>query len=226
MEKRLDTSFYDENLKNIHALKCLPWIGKNYQNTQLLIVSEDVITDDTENEQSARDSVLFKNIEQVLLLEENPTEEQRKFLWSAIAFYNFIPYRTLKNKQLNNKNFKKRWKTFFEVVNILKPKYCLFYGIRAGDCYEIFQHCLEENNYSIMEEMKKLDEIGNMQPKFISMKDKNKNGCNLLFIEHPSKFFHWENWGELIKKQFGDVKREFPPSLLFVRQRFFIRYVS
>jgi hypothetical protein len=216
-------------------LKWLPWIGKNYQNTKLLVVGEEAIIDDRENALLTRNSVfdnfinnkyiIFKNIEQALFIKKYPTEEQRKSLWSAVAFYNFIQHGASKNEQPNNENFKTGWETFFEVNNILKPKYCLFYGIRALNYYSVFLNNLEKNNYSIIEDLKKLDKIENTQPRIIGIKDKNENGCKLLFMGYPSKLSSWKNCGELLKKEFGEIKKEFPPSLFFVRQRFFIQYV-
>jgi hypothetical protein len=224
IDKRFDAEFQKIIGLNTNSL---PWIGKGYYEStkKLLIVGESMyLTEDVDITQYdfnrkliEKDGMLqgqlyeedpekfiserHKKLERILSV--NPEDEKAKrIFWQKNAYYNLIqtPLKSREKKDRPHYQFfLDGWNTFFQLINIIQPAYCLINGV------ESFNHCYEKYSkdygFSIKEKIK-LDKLGNTYPRRIILK-KESSGIEiiLLFIKHTSCPMSWENWNKLVTKE-------------------------
>ena len=113
---------YDERFKSINGLKWLPWVGKNYDKTGVLIIAESHYGGDTEFEADGSDNTkedftrkafVKRHAEEGVDMWKMPnnlmriicgggfSDEQRKEFWENVAFYNHV--QRLMRKQGNER---------------------------------------------------------------------------------------------------------------------------
>jgi len=215
----------NDSIGKIENLSWMPWIGKNYSksNPKLMIVGEshykwenedgpeaiegylkspeftkDVLKAHVENRDEKK---IFENIEKTLL-QEAETSGSRQSLWDSVVFYNFIQ-RYMENKTIRpvSEDFVVGWKVFFDVLQLTRPKYCLFCGVESSNEYGAFKAAIGNGEFQVVEEKRNEAQIGNTSPRIIEIEDKDKNRIKLIFIRHPSSYFSWEEWGKFISSQ-------------------------
>lgn len=209
MEKKLNNEF-DDRLDTISTLKWLPYIGKNYKDLptgkKLLIIGEshylpketedwyeDVKTRIFTREifimgqiRKSNDNMepVLKNIQRVLLNDE-PTNAQRDKLWNSVSFYNFIQ-RELESSEERpgNEDYKIGWDTFFKVVDVLNPDYCLFCGVSAFSWAGSLINAAEQNSFSLWNDDKETFCCNGVRA-ITSSFSKNEKEIIALAIVHP-----------------------------------------
>lgn len=225
MAEHIDTSF-DEKFNTIETLKWLPWVGKNYtdiENKRLLLVAEshydwgeEGALDDLEYPEFTRWFIsghtvdnpnstmnVLRNTERALFY-GNPTNEQKISFWKSNGYFNIVQ-RILASRQErpNDVDYSIGWDTFFKVISILKPNYCLFCGVEASNFSFNFTKALESNNYK-SEGIKWLAMVGNTYSRIANVESEDGYKCKLVFMKHPSSYFSWESWGDFIDEQMSD----------------------
>lgn len=150
---------YDKEFSNVKLLGRYPWVGKNYKSRpyQVLVIGDshyavdnngdfcpDAYLDFINNYDSTREiiSCVIKDVinkESTWTMYRNLintftsyTPEEVKFLWSNVAFYNFIqrPMEEIHQEPSKGDNII-GWLCFNEIINILKPDFCLIFGKRS-----------------------------------------------------------------------------------------------
>ena len=206
----------DDNLRKIKELKWLPWIGDNYnavpQDKKLLIVGESHYHDTTPQsiqkhndanytraviEELAIDrfyygTKIFPNLHRALLQND---EFDTEIFWNLIAYYNFVQRTMETNKgRPNYDDFYSGWKTFFEVIKILRPSICLFIGTTSAN---VLSHAIVESSFT-MNGLVWGEYISNAYAKSSIVKDQEGNEIKLIFIRHTSQMFSWKLWNEYL----------------------------
>ena len=150
---------YDEDFNKVKLLGRYPWVGKDYKNRpyHVLIIGDSHYAVDNNgdfcldeylnfinNYHSTREivSCVIKDVinkESTWTMYRNLintftsyTLEEVKYLWSNVAFYNFIqrPMEEIHQEPNKGDNIT-GWVCFNEIINILKPDFCLFFGKRS-----------------------------------------------------------------------------------------------
>lgn len=158
---------YDKDFNKVKLLGRYPWVGKDYKNSHyhVLILGDSHYAVDFKgnfcpkeylnfinNYDSTRDivSCVIKDVinkESTWTMYRNLintftsyTPDEVKYLWSNVAFYNFIqrPMEEIHQKPSKGDNIK-AWVCFHEIINILKPNFCLFFGKRSEDEIDILE---------------------------------------------------------------------------------------
>lgn len=226
MSENINMNF-DEQFKNIQALKWLPWVGKDFSNLpekrKLLVVAESHY--DWHEEGSLEDleypeftrwfieghtisapnnpTKVIRNTERALFY-DNPTNEQKIGFWQSVSYYNIVQ-RAMEsiNERPNDLDYSIGWDTFFKVINILQPDYVLFCGVEASNHTYHFNQAFKDNNFT-SDGIQWLDMIGNTYSRIAELNLNDNYNPKLVFIKHPSKYFSWENWAEFIDKEMND----------------------
>jgi hypothetical protein len=225
MAEHIDKTF-DELFYSIPTLKWLPWVGKNYNftgNNKLLIVGESHY--DWEEEGSVDDlqypeftrwfisghtvedpnipTRVLRNTERVLYY-DNPADTQKINLWHSSCYYNIVQrYMQNKNERPNVEDYLTAWDTFFKVIEVLKPQYCLFCGVEASNYSYNLERGLEGNNFR-SEGIQYLEKIGSVYSRTALVSNSMGYSCKLIFMKHPSRYFPWESWAEFVHQQMPD----------------------
>lgn len=146
----------DQNLDSIENLNWLPWIGEEYSKTKLLIIGESHYEDgdfwQEENKDTTRvitqkriDEIngkwtLHRNVEKIILNKTDISVDERKNLWNSVSYWNLVQ-RLLDSRNKTDRpkdvDFDLGWNLFFEIYEILEPKYCLVLGKAPMEDWEI-----------------------------------------------------------------------------------------
>lgn len=222
IDKRFDAEF--KKVKGLNT-NWLPWIGKDYYESpeKLLIVGEsvyltdeiDVTQDDYIRELINKDGMhqgwyetnkfigeRHKKLERILSL--NPEDEKSKrIFWQKSAYYNLIqmPLESREGKDRPHYQlFLNGWDTFFQLINIIQPHYCLLNGVGS------FNHFYDRyaNNFELsVIEKTKLEKIDDTYPRKIILKNHSTGIITILvFIKHTSHGMNWKNWENLVIREF------------------------
>jgi hypothetical protein len=234
MEQHIDNSF-DQILLNVSGLTWLPWVGKDFKKNsrRLLIVGEShyALGDNdedfqkrfkvaTDNKTFTRECIYespvcgdwrnntFDNIHRVLL---RSNDFDKEVLWEQVAFYNFIPrlmdYRVKERPTWGD--FYSSWKTFIEIIKILKPTDCVFIGVSASNS---FNQAMDELRLEY-EPVKWLEGIGTAYARVTTL-NIDDNIIKLSFIQHASQMFSWSKWNSFLE-------RENKETLTFLKNKIF-----
>lgn len=225
MERLIEKTF-DQDLSKIIGLTWLPWIGNNFKNNnrRLLIVGEShyaLGADDAEYQKRFKEATddkfltreciyespicgdwrnnTFDNIHRVLL---RTNDFDKELLWQQVVFYNFIPrlmdYRV--KERPTWMDFYSSWKTFVDMVKIIKPTDCIFIGVSASNS---FNQAMDELrlNYS---PVKWLEGIGTAYARTATL-EINESEIKLSFIQHASQMFSWSRWNTFLERENREV---------------------
>lgn len=210
------------NFTTIHNLKWHPFIGDNYFNTskenRLLIVGESHYTHDTEESKLTVNHIDFTKD----MIQENAIEGEDwktkiipnfhkamfgdnsfntdKF-WNLVSYYNFIqrPMLTI-GERPNENDFHDGWKTFFDLIKVVKPKTCLFIGVSASNH---LMSVIKNSDFSCKEFIYG-EVINGTKSRKLTLLDKENNEIDIVFIKHSSQYFSWNDWNEYLKDEIGD----------------------
>jgi hypothetical protein len=151
MKEQLLTKF-DDNLKKVENIKWLPWIGADYQKTNLLIVGESFYDDGEgwpESDLEAPRSLvknqglnsknpefsnrkLFDAVEKIILNQDKSSFEERDKIWTSVAYMNQVQ-KALENSKSrpNDDDFDLGWKVVLDVAEITQPKVIVKLGVEG-----------------------------------------------------------------------------------------------
>lgn len=156
------------------------------------------------------DGFIFgRNIERLLYNSPSITKENRQRLWHSVSFYNFIqrPLNSRKERP-NEKDWQVAWEAFFHLAATLQPNYVLFCGMEALNQTSYFEEALKKNGFQCDKGIrKKVEEspIGRTYPKTKGViSDKENHQITIASIGHPSNYFSWNQWNNVIQEQMPD----------------------
>ena len=202
------TTEFDELLAKVSGIKWLPWVGKYYSKTKIMVLGESQYEDGDYWQENIIEATrlligsgftgnkgkIYKNTEKVLLSIGEPTKEQGNNVWKSVVYLNLVQRLMSSIKERpNDSDFDKGWATFLEIAELLKPDICIVLGKssigRLG--YYLNNNAAEwDRNASEFYEKNKIINL-------------SKKGYNfkLIFINHPSGSygFEYEKWAKLVK---------------------------
>ena len=220
MKKVNDELLYlmcDVNFEKIDGLNWLPWVGKEYFDSErrILIVGEShYLTGSEKNLQEVSQQDFTRNVIQTKCIDDKekpqPTfdnlarclfgdeimeREKRIEVWKHLAFYNFVqrPMKTNK-KRPKLKDMEIGWKVFAELIKILKPTECIFIGFAATDS--------SNNPYKCKRSKEK---VGRSAARLFSAKIDEQNTCQCIAIKHTSQYFSWKSWRKFLKEKYPEM---------------------
>jgi hypothetical protein len=165
---------FDEKLDSIRTLKWLPYIGKNHKNLttgkKLLIIGESHYLpnkaedwyEDVKKRLFTREIFIMNQINQSIddmgkvlrniqkiLLNDDLSDDQKNKLWNSVSYYNFIQkvLDSSKDRPIEG-DYIIGWDTFFKVIEVLNPDYCLFCGVSAINNTGAMINAAEKNSFS------------------------------------------------------------------------------
>lgn len=213
---------YDDRFKSIDGLEWLPWVGKNYDKTGVLIIAESHYGGDTEFEAdgSAKpdkeftrrfvirhaDGVNMWKMPNNLMRavwEGDCRVGNRKIFWENVAFYNHVQklMELATRQRPSDEDFRNGWDVFPEVVKILKPDYCLFVGLQA---FKSFGDKMQEKGLSF--EGKGFEKINRVWPRRYTLTvDGHKT--EITGIKHTARYFSWKKWYDFLHENWTPLKR-------------------
>ncbi len=220
----IDTSFdYEFERKNIYTWH--PWIGKGYSKSKVktLILGESTynwaVKSDNRDKVEGRinqknhlrivhknnaidfngKSSYARNIERAIFLKRKPKHSDSGILWSNVAYHNLV-LRAMPTKKHRPKynDYLDGWFTFIELSQLINIEQCIVYGLEKSKISS-FKEALGARNIPYTLEEIKVD-FGRSYPKIMNVK-LNRNNVKILFIRHPSSFFSWRKWGDVLNSK-------------------------
>lgn len=209
--------FFDSQFDKVELLKRYPWIGRDFSKTdcRILILGDSHYATDSNGEFSPDEYVIFchdkestrdvvncviKNVcrgESTWKMFKNLLETFNSFtsdgvmsFWPKVAFYNFIqePMKE-KNQVPTTRERIEGWKCFCDVVDIIKPSFCLFIGMRSK--YKIDTIKKIGGLYSILSEQ---DSCNGVNPIFGCVKTPKGTETKIRIIRHTSRYYSPNVW--------------------------------
>ncbi len=149
---------------------------------------------------------IFRNIEKTLFNKKKIMTSKQKEFWHSISFYNFIQRPLLsreKKHRPNAKDWSQGWNAFFKVIDIINPDIILFCGVEALSQEFAIQEELKESKYIFRKRVVKTkNKIGSTFVRTNGILENNTEKIiSVICIDHPSSFFSWNKWHQIIKKQ-------------------------
>ncbi len=209
----------DTVFTTIENLQWLPWVGKNYPQLdpqkRLLIIGESHYHDESpesiakhQNPEFTRiviremamdrqyySTKIFPNLHKALF--GNDTFDAVAF-WEQTAFYNFIQRPMSTNQSRPTKaDWQQAWDVFFEVAEVLKPAQVLFTSIEAVHQLKAYA----ANKGWAEPPIACGAYIGKTYPRTTELQTPSGHKINVLFIKHPSQYFSWRKWHEVVGEQ-------------------------
>jgi hypothetical protein len=225
---KVNTSF-DSEIEKIEKLNknWLPWVGEKYfdlpHEQRLIIVGDSCYeTEDVDvHEEGYIRQLIYKDgmqegwfetnnfigerhkkLEKILSVDPNNAEDKKRF-WERVCYFNIIQ-RALKSSSNTDRpsylDFFDGWEVFYQLVDILKPAYCLFNGVEAynhlyDDKAQNFGYCLDEKKC----ELEKIDDV--WPRRAIIRKKAAGHKTNIIFIKHTSLPLFPAKWQKFIQNE-------------------------
>lgn len=226
--KYLCNNCYDREFDSVESLKRYPWVGSQYVDCKchILIIGDSHYTVDGDknfcedeykrcnsNKDYTREVIryvindvcegkptwtMYRNLINTIT---SYTPEEVKFLWSKVAFYNFIqePMKQI-DQEPTSEESRVGWLCFYDIVNILKPDICLFIGIRSRNEIETIQSL--NGTYTIV---KDVDKCNNTSPYYGEVETKEGNKTRYRIIKHASSYYSPEAWYKYLSKKEPEI---------------------
>jgi len=201
----------------IKGLYYLPWIGKDYinSNAKLLVLGEsNYIDEEGYGEEEDWNQILMKqnfteilegvtlyrplvNLTKAIYNKKDLSRNEMSDIGNKIAFSNIVQ-RPLKNRKERpiNIDFYNGWKAILKVIKIIKPKNIIVIGVVS---IEILKDLAHEENMGIFDFKKCKEKINNVFPRNFCITNNDEN-INCIAIRHTSSFFSWNKWHKFIKE--------------------------
>ena len=151
----------------------------------------------------------FANTERALLGVPNPSKENVVDHWERVAFYNFVQ-RALnydRRERPGEADLQAGWKPFGSVVEVLKPKVCIFLGVAASNYFNDAEFSDGLERLGKLKWEASLDGVYTREGGSVRLGDNQV--IPIYFIKHPSRCFDWREWSEYLGRK--NVLRVFQP---------------
>lgn len=221
---------FNEAFEKMKLLARYPWVGNNYANNDyhLLIIGDShYAVENGKPSQLAYDEFMDKNSTKgvVNTVINNYYDKDRKFsmfrgllntfnkttpedvasFFSHVAFYNFVQeVMQLPDQKPSEKDFAKAWECFYDLIDVLRPDFCLFIGVRSET--NIYRVKELGGYYEITDDAEKIDRT---RPRYGKVGKASGLKIPFIAIKHTSKYFSPEKWRKYIMYKEPDLKRFF-----------------
>lgn len=216
---------FDSHFDKVANLVHYPWVGSGYASApkRVLIMGDSHYTIDGNTKKFCQEEYdrcitdkeytrgiigceiknpgswsFHKYLEKTFLDEANMNVEA---FWNKVASYNFIqePMKSI-NEKPSHADCETAWKCFADVIQIIKPNVCIFFGLRKKEGINI----LDEKNvkYSI----KYFDtKVNNSWPMVGDLKFEDGYKLPFYMIHHTSRFYCPQLWHDFLNKEIPEV---------------------
>jgi len=212
---------YDDRFINELNLPWLPWIGKDFDNSdiKMMILGESTynwnpndieilkrinnsnhlrVLHQNHAINSKSKSPYVRNIERAIYQIQRPRNENKLNLWNKVVYHNLVlRYMPTRKSRPTYDDYKIGWEKYLLIIKILYIDECLVYGLEAkkyNALIEVLKYEKIEFKY-----FKLLTKVGRSYPRVIEFKIDDLTH-KILFISHPSSFFSWRKWGRVIRE--------------------------
>lgn len=122
----------------------------------------------------------------------------RERFWGDTAFYNFVQRpmdyeRQGGAEQATWKDFFSAWSVFAEIVEILMPSHCLFFGVRASTAFDAAVIESGRGGRAIAYS----DKLNNVFPREAAIQGRDEP-IPVTFIKHPARYFSSTRWNSYL----------------------------
>lgn len=222
---------YNDDFDRVNLLGRYPWVGINYSKSdyRVLIIGDSHYTVDDKKNYSEEEYKICKEnkdytrevIRYVIndACERKPTwtmfrnlintftsytPDEVKYLWSKVAFYNFIqePMKQISQKPTREES-RIGWRCFYDVVNILEPDFCVFIGKRSKN--EIDTIKTLGGSYNIIKDEDKCNRI---YPYYGEIETTEKHKTRYRIIKHTSRYYSPEVWHQYFRNKEPDLIKQ------------------
>lgn len=214
----LDLS-YDIFFETRKSLPWWPWVGSQFARspTKTMILGESIYEwkgekrtsfqeryarttglRETHNNHAlkfGRNSPYVRNLERAIFAACTPKDEQKRALWTSVVYHNLVlsPMRGIEERP-DHRQFVEGWSEVLDLCGPLGIEQILIYGVAS-------RHALLEvvRNKGLSCDIIRETQVGRCAARSGVI---NTGGSQIkfLFIRHPSKFFSWKRWGNVISK--------------------------
>jgi len=230
MEKsyyHLSDNQFNEAFDKVKLLARYPWVGSNYDKNDyhLLIIGDShYAVENGDFSKLAYDEFMDKNSTKGVVntvinnyYDNNPTfpmflgllntfkkttPESVASFFSNVAYYNFVQEVMQSSDQKPSEDdFAKAWECFYDLIDVLKPDFCLFIGVRSetninrvkalGGCYEIKDD---------------VEKINRTRPRYGKVGKSSESKIPFIAIKHTSKYFSPEKWRKYLMDKEPDLR--------------------
>ncbi|MFC4519106.1 hypothetical protein [Cupriavidus pinatubonensis] len=145
-----------------------------------------------------RDSPYVRNIERAIYRASEPSEEQKRGLWSTVAYHNLVlqPLGSIKHRP-TYLQYLQGWKEFFELSHLMSIEQAIVYGLEAKKIDALVE-AIQFRGASF-KQIRVPAKVGRTRPRVVTVADDGR-ALKLLFIRHPSAFFSWRQWAPVIRE--------------------------
>lgn len=149
-----------------------------------------------------RDSPYVRNVERAIFAGATPTDEQKWALWTSVVYHNLVlsPLSSIEERP-SHPQFVAGWSEVLDLCGLLRVEQLLIYGVGS-------RRALREaaRNKGLVCHIKKGPQVGPCAAR-LGLIDTGTAQIKLLFIRHPSEYFSWKRWGQVIR---ANLTLEFP----------------
>lgn len=216
-----DTSF-DNYLAGIEGINRLPWVGVNYKDRKIktLVLGESVYDWNPKDPSSAerisdshnlrklhkahvfdfnRNSRFVRNIERAIFSKKNPTNEEKAYFWNSVVYHNLVN-RVIKTKKHRPSydDYYFGWKVFEKLTSVFDVDQVIVYGLE-GIKIKAFKNYYKDVGAAPLQSSN-LGKVGRSMPKKFVI-EKDGKTVSILFIRHPSAYFGWKKWSNVIRSE-------------------------
>ena len=137
----------------------------------------------------------FNNSDLTFAKNNDENLEKRKKLWKSISFYNFVqrPMLTVEERP-SSEDFCRGWPIFIELIKILKPTDCVFFGTRASNYFEYMMSGLNIDHSVVSW----IDVGARAYGRRFSL-SLDPYSLNIMSIQHTSRYFSYPVWHNFLK---------------------------
>lgn len=222
------TEFYQGYLDNSFdsafealGLPWLPWVGSQYRDADVrtIVLGESIYLygprdKAEENRQKIlqRDSLrrrqmnhgilakiksrYLRNFERAVFLKSKPSNSDRVLLWSRVMYHNLVPILLSSRKARPQKaDYAKGWEMFLKMAEVVQPQRCIVYGLEDSKIDALREVLVSKG---LIAQKRKLSAVGRHKPLVMTL-SLPTGPLDLLFIRHPSAFFGWKSWGQVLR---------------------------
>ncbi|MHA7681578.1 hypothetical protein [Cupriavidus sp. PET2-C1] len=145
-----------------------------------------------------RDSPYVRNIERAIYSASEPSEEQKRVLWSTVAYHNLVlqPLKSIK-KRPTYAQYQNGWQEFLDLSRLMAIDQAIVYGLEAKKVDALVE-AIKLRGASF-EQNRLPAKVGRTRPRLVTIADDGR-ALKLLFIRHPSAFFSWRQWAPVIRE--------------------------
>lgn len=229
-EENIDST-YDSAFNEIDGLTWFPWVGRSYGETDVKIFVLGESHYNSKPDASHADKIAknkaftrevhqthamgmangkktryVRNFERALFHTKSPSVKTVNAFWVSVIYSNLVlSPMSNKKKRPTYADYFDGWKVFVQLAELLQPAQCIVYGLEGDKMKALKDVGASMNIPSQFERLS--SKVGRSHPKKATLSlDYGK--LNMLFIRHPSQYFSWSAWSEVLDReiQLPDIK--------------------